>query len=192
MQNRPREFSLEVHRKRLNNLDNVLDSRLKIYVVGGYVMASNGLKTGTKDIDVIVENRAQSEKLINALANSGYYHLPIDSMTKEYRDLSAAIYENDDGFRWDIFTKIVANKLTLTESMRSRAKLTHNRNKLSLFELSKEDIFLMKGVTDRERDLDDMSLIAKSGVDYKTVFEECLIPVRQNRETVGNGVIEQV
>ena len=59
--------------------------------------------------------------------------------------------------------------------MKSRARLAHNKAKLSLFELSKEDIFLMKGVTDRERDLDDMSLIARSGVDYKTVFEECLI-----------------
>ncbi len=154
-------------------------------------MATNGLKAGTKDIDIVVENRAQLEMLITALQNSGYRSLPINSMTKDYQDLSARIYENDDGFRWDIFTKVVANKLALTKSIRSRSKLSRSKTKLSLSELSKEDIFLMKGVTDRDRDLDDMSLIARSGVDYKTVFEECIIQSDRSGKLWEMGLYEK-
>jgi hypothetical protein len=168
-------FNLEYIENELEKLDAALDGPLKIYVAGGFVMSTNKLKPGTKDIDVIVERRPLLKMLGKSLEKSGYSHLPMNSVTIDYKDLSAEIYENHDEFRWDIFTRIVAHKLALTQSMKLRARLTHVKEKLSLFELSKEDIFLMKGVTDRERDLEDMSLIAKSGVDYDTILEECLI-----------------
>ncbi len=102
--------------------------------------------------------------------------------TKEYRDLSVELYENHDEFRWDVFTKVVAHKLAVSPDMKLRAKLTHRKEKLSLFELSKEGIFLMKGVTDRERDLEDMALIAKTGIDYNIVLAEC----SQQSESTGS------
>lgn len=33
--------------------------------------------------------------------------------------------------------------------------------------------FLIKSMTERDRDLEDMSLLARSGLDYNLVFEEC-------------------
>ncbi|MHB2035205.1 MAG: DUF6036 family nucleotidyltransferase [Nitrososphaerales archaeon] len=175
MQNSRKEFNLDYINNELEKLGNAAHDAISIYVAGGYVMASMGLKASTKDIDVVMQSKSQSEKLQKTLENSGYRRLPVISVTKDYRDLSAAIYENRNGFRWDVFNKTVANKLSLTESMRARAKPIHTYSNIYLFELSKEDIFLMKGVTDRERDLDDMLLLARAGIDYKIVFNECLI-----------------
>jgi hypothetical protein len=174
-------FNLEYIEKELEKLDRVLERPLKIYVAGGFVISTNRLKAGTKDIDVIVDTRTQSKILGDSLEKSGYKHLSLGSVTQDNRDLSAELYENFDEFRWDVFIKVVAHKLALSKSMKSRAKLTHRKKNLLLFELSKEDIFLMKGVTERERDLEDMSLIARSGIDYKIVLEECL----HQSETTG-------
>jgi hypothetical protein len=189
--NNRKEFNLDYINSELERLGDAAHDTLRMYAAGGYVMASMGLKAGTKDIDVVVQSRSESEKLQRALENSGYTKLPIKSVTQDYRDLSAAIYENRDGFRWDVFNKTVANKLSLSKSMRARAELIHGYSNISLFELSREDIFLMKGVTDRERDLDDMLLIARAGVDYKTVFNECLIQSEATGKLWEMGLYEK-
>ena len=167
-------FNIEYIEKELEKLDEALDGPLEIFVTGGFVMSTNNLKPGTKDIDVIVEHKSQLMRLARSLEKSDYRLLPVNSVTTAYKDLGAELYENHDEFRWDIFTRVVARKLSITQSMKSRARLTHSKGKLSLFELAKEDVFLMKGLTDRERDLEDMSLLAKSGIDYKVVLQECL------------------
>ena len=169
-----KEFSLEYVEKELENLEKIIKSPVKIYVAGGYVMAHQGLKAGTKDIDVIVETGGQTEILAKGLKAAGY-HLILDGiLSKEYQALGAAVYENSDGFRWEIFKKIVANKLALSSDMKKRSKMIRKSGNLQVSILSNEDIFLMKGVTERDRDLEDMSLLARSGVDYESVFKECV------------------
>ena len=44
---------------------------------------------------------------------------------------------------------------------------------MKAYVLSKEDVFLLKSVADRDRDLEDMALLARSGIEYETVFREC-------------------
>jgi hypothetical protein len=169
-----KEFSLEYIEKELDKLERTIETQVKIYVVGGYVMAYQKLKAGTKDIDVIVETSDKAEILAKGLRATGYHLLPNGTLTKEYQTLGATAYENADGFRWEIFNKIVANKLALSPDMKRRSKMIRQGRKLQVSILSNEDIFLMKGVTDRDRDLEDMSLLARSGVNYDTVFKECV------------------
>ena len=38
---------------------------------------------------------------------------------------------------------------------------------------SKEDVFLFKGITEREADLNDIRLLVESGIDWQVVKEEC-------------------
>ncbi|MDH2900492.1 MAG: hypothetical protein PXY39_05930 [archaeon] len=171
---RRKQFSLEYIEKELDKLEKTIDPQVKIYVAGGYVMAYQELKAGTKDIDVIVETRYQAEILAKGLMATGYRLLPNGTLTKEYHALGATAYENADGFRWEIFKKVVANKLALSAGMKTRSKVIRKGDKLQVSILSNEDIFLMKGVTDRDRDLEDISLLARSGVNYESVFKECL------------------
>ncbi len=174
MQTERKEFSLEYIEKELDKLEKTIKPQVKIYVAGGYVMAYQKLKVGTKDIDVIVETRDQAEILADGFRAAGYHLLPNGTLPTEYQALGATSYENADGFRWEIFRKVVANKLALSPDMKTRSKVIRESGKLQVSILSNEDIFLMKGVTERDRDLEDMSLLARSGVNYESVFKECV------------------
>lgn len=58
--------------------------------------------------------------------------------------------------------------------MISRATSIYKEGNLNVFLASKEGIFLFKGVTERSVDLDDMRVIAESGLDWDVLFKECL------------------
>ena len=72
----------------------------------------------------------------------------------------------------------VCNALTLSTAMKSRATQLHTKGFLQVFLASKEDIFLFKGITEREADLDDMRLLAESGLNWNIMYQEC-----QNQST---------
>ena len=67
--------------------------------------------------------------------------------------------------------------------MKTRVHEIWAKRKLKIQIASKEDIFLFKGITEREADLDDMRLLAESGLDWKTIKQEC-----QNQTTLS-GVL---
>jgi len=172
--NKRKNFDLGYIREELERISSFPDTTLKAFVAGGCAMAYYGLKEATKDIDIVVQSERESEKLVNALLKRGYHQLGYDSLEKPYLNMRAqTVLENDDGFRWDVFVKKVAKKLALTSTMERRATIFYNKKKLKLFTLSKEDIFLMKAMTERDLDLEDMSLLAKSGLNYPEILEEC-------------------
>ena len=146
----------------LDKLDGTLNEELHVFVLGGAVMAMDGLKTGTKDIDVIVGDEKSHDILNKALQSCGYILLQTQDLSRPYQELSATALQNLEGFRWEIFIKVVAKKLTLSDGMLNRARVMYKGTKLKVFRLSKEDIFLMKGMTSRDKDLEDMFLMAKS------------------------------
>jgi hypothetical protein len=67
--------------------------------------------------------------------------------------------------------------------MKKRAHELSTNGKMKIQIASKEDIFLFKGITEREADLDDMRILAESGLDWKTIKQEC-----QN-QTLLSGVL---
>ncbi len=137
-------------------------------------MAYYGLKEATKDIDVVLLTKEESELLVCSLLRAGYHYLDGVLLSGAYRSMqSSSVVENEDGFRWDIFTKRVANTLSLTEPMMKRGNRIYEAGKLKLISLSKEDIFLMKGMTERELDLEDMYILSTSLLDYNVILKEC-------------------
>lgn len=136
-------------------------------------MAIDNLKPGTRDIDVIVKDIGSHRALSSALEKCRYYMLQPQDLISPYLELSATALQNLDGFRWEIFVHYVAKKLGLTETIEQRGSIFYSGKLLTVFRLSREDIFLLKGMTERDRDLEDMSLLAKSGLNYKQIFDEC-------------------
>ena len=169
-----RNFDREYVTKELRRLDGVLSEELSIYLLGGAVMTIAGLKPGTKDIDVIVEDERAHEILVGSLEKCEYYLLQPQHLSRPYNELSATAMQNLEGFRWEIFAKYVAKKLALTNTIRLRAGKIFSGGELTAFRLSNEDMFLMKGMTERDRDLEDMALIARTGIDYELVLNECM------------------
>ena len=166
-------FNPKYVKRELTRIDKTLLEKIKIYVTGGAVMALAGLKIGTKDIDVIVESDKAMNNLVSALLEERYSTVSGARLLPPYEGLSAMVLENKQGFRWDIFLKIVARKLFLSSGMKKRATLMFQGRRLIVYSLSKEDIFLLKGVTERDRDLDDMYILSRSGLSYDVIFKEC-------------------
>jgi hypothetical protein len=163
-------------------LDKVASKTTKpvtLFIIGGGGLAWYGLKEATKDVDIILQNPNAFRILTKTLKHLKYNTPSPHIITKAYREMRAnEILENEDGFRWDIFTQQVCNALALSTSMKSRATEIYAKRSLKVLLAAKEDIFLFKGITEREADLDDMRLLAESGLNWDIINREC-----QNQST---------
>lgn len=79
------------------------------------------------------------------------------------------------GWPADIFVGNICNGLRFSDGMKNRAELFERMGNIDLYLLSREDIFLLKSVTDRSRDLDEMATLYRKGLKKNILFEECVI-----------------
>ncbi|NJF25169.1 hypothetical protein [Thermococcus sp. Bubb.Bath] len=170
------EFHLLEEKAKLLNLEPV-----GVYLIGGGNLALRGLKSATKDIDIIVLGREQFSLMQNLL-ETPLPKLPV--YLGQYRSqwdydlgMSARYVHPLHGFSLDVFVKRVLNKLYLSESMVSRAEVPGEFSSHELFRIhlvSKEDIFLFKSVTsmERVRDLEDLIALVETGLDYEIIINE--------------------
>lgn len=137
-------------------------------------MAFYGLKDATKDIDIILATKDELNNLKTTLEAIGYQEPEPAVITRAYNKMqTSAMLENQDGFRWDLFITKVCNALTLSATMKQRATPLYKGNRLTILIASKEDIFLFKGITEREADLEDMRILAESGLEWDIINQEC-------------------
>ncbi|MFP3910336.1 MAG: DUF6036 family nucleotidyltransferase [Archaeoglobaceae archaeon] len=157
--------------KGLYEVGGVLTENLDVYLLGGANLILRGLKDSTKDIDVVLKNSKDLEKLVEAFRNCGYQQK--HEIEQIYQRLAPSIILEKDGFpRWDIFVKKLA-ALYLTEKMMERSDRTERFYNLRVHLLSPADIFLFKSITDREGDLEDASLVARHAeIEWKELFNE--------------------
>lgn len=167
-------FDKEYLFKELDKLSSEIPISVSLFMIGGAALISYGLKEATKDIDVVLQNPDELNALINTLKKLGYCNPSPIEISKPYTMMGAnEILENRNGFRWDIFNRQVCNALTVSSEMKSRGTVFYTKETLEIILASKEDIFLFKGITEREADLEDMRLLAESGLNWKVIEQEC-------------------
>jgi hypothetical protein len=158
----------------LDKLSKKIINQTQVFIIGGLALINYGLKEATKDIDVVVQSRQELNALVKSLENLEYRTLGHALVSKPYKKMETTrILENKEGFRWDIFYQKISAALTFSEGMKSRATSLYKKGKLNVSIVSKEDVFLFKGITEREADLDDMRLLAESGLDWQIIKSEC-------------------
>ena len=157
-----------------DKLDTNTKQPLTLYLIGGGAMSFYGVKTATKDIDVILTNQDDLRNLETALEALGYTEPNPMIITRPYNEMqTSAILENQEGFRWDIFLNKVCDAITISDNMKNRATALYQGKNLNISLASKEDLFLFKGITSREADLDDTAILARSGLDWDIISKEC-------------------
>ncbi len=169
----PKMFGEMDLRKALTDAGSKLARRIPAYLIGGCAMTFMGRKVATKDIDVVFASTADAEDFAKAMEAVGfaYVHKP----SSEYGGLGTfAIMENSRGMRFDIYDRVVCHALQLSTGMRSRAQLYQNLGNLDVYLVAPDDIFLFKGITEREADLDDMRILAEVGLDWPGIEKECI------------------
>jgi hypothetical protein len=163
-------------------MDNSLNKKISIYMIGGGVLLYNNLKQGTKDIDLIVNSKEEYNQLVKTLQKQDF---KLEKPTREYIKLNLENILIKDNYRFDIFNKIVCNTLFLSENMIKRAELIKEYNNIKLFACSLEDILVFKSITDRDGDVDDCySLVDNYAVNWNIVLEEIKYQVKKS----GNNV----
>jgi hypothetical protein len=135
-------------------------------------MAIRGEKAATKDVDLILESNEDAREMRSASTALGF-EVNVRH-PEECRQLGdAEILTATEGMRVDIFVERVCNKLHLSEGMRRRSEIYGEMGCISLYICSREDIFLLKSVTERDRDLDDMLVLYRKGIDKEILLDEC-------------------
>jgi len=167
-------FGKEYILDELNKISARISIPINLFVIGGLVVIHFGLKEATKDIDVVVQSEHEFYALKDVLESLGYSRPRPVMISRAYKVMEASeILENSDGFRWDIFYGRICGALSFSPTMVARASIFYRQKGLLVALASKEDIFLFKGITEREADLDDMRLLAESGLKWKVVEKEC-------------------
>ncbi len=178
------EFDAEYVEQELEGIGKRIPKPVDIYLIGGVAMSFRGLKETTKDIDIVFGNDGDYAIFKEALFGA-QYHEPT-TIRSEYENLDAMkMYKNRDGFHLDLFVEHVLRKLDLTPSMVGRAELHKKYGNLTVRLVSKEDIFLFKGLASegRTRDLDDMRVLYP-GLDWSVIKQE-LKAQKRSKELTG-------
>lgn len=145
---------------------------MDIYVIGGGAMAFRGDKDSTKDLDLVVVCDEDGRRLMELTQELGF-QVNARPPPGCQGMIDAVILTASHGERIDIFTKVICGRLTFSEAMVRRAELLKRSGLASLWLASREDIFLLKSVTERDKDLDDMLVLFQRGLDRKIIIEEC-------------------
>jgi hypothetical protein len=157
-------------RAQFQELADLLDEAVDVYLIGGGALTLQELKNATKDIDLIVETAAELERLRESLVAADY-SFPED-IREEYEDLEAAFILEKGARRFDVFHRQVAGELMLTDTMKERSQHLLDAGPLTVRMVSLNDIFLFKSVANRADDVDDMVTLAQAGIDETVIMAE--------------------
>ena len=71
----------------------------------------------------------------------------------------------------------MANKLVLTDGMRTRSEPFLDTDRLTVQLVSNEDIFLFKMIAGRDDDIEDMNVLVQAGLDYDVIRDELEVQI---------------
>lgn len=141
-------------------------------MLGGGAMSLRGDKESTKDIDLLFATEEEAAAFLAALKEASF--LPQRELDSVYADLKAFAVARDPSLFWiDLFVERVGGSFFLSESVRNRAQVWGSFGMFTLLLCSREDIFLSKSVTERDRDLEDMLALYRKGLDVDAILGEC-------------------
>ena len=149
-----------------------LQIKTKVFLIGEENMRIKKLKLQTNDIDIVVENQRDFNSIINALTKLGYKSKDnVSFSTEDSRLCPSMIMEHTNRNRINLFTNKILKTLSLSSKMISRADLVDFGN-LCLGILKNEDIFLLKAITSREGDIQDMATLVDTKYTKKNRFKQ--------------------
>ena len=161
-------------------IGNILPKRLQVYAIGGTALMLRGIKNATLDVDFIFDKKEDRKEFIEALKKLGAKESDV-TLVYGLKDNTPLMLEFNN-CRFDMFmNKIITS--TFSDAMKERAKQIHEFGNLIIRVADPDDVLIMKSVTSREKDLDDIvSIINKSHIDWEIIVEESREQVKLGNE----------
>lgn len=157
-----------------------IGKNIECYAFGGNAMMFYGYKGETKDVDIVFEKEEDRKEIIKAIEEFGYkLWEPFEIyMPKKLRDKHRPlVFKREDG-RFDLFVGKIFKTL-ISPNMKEDLFAVHDfkgKHNLRVKVLRKEHIVLLKTVTERGRDFEDiLTLIKKEkNFDWQYLIDEVL------------------
>ena len=153
----------------LRSLGERLDQPLEVLIIGGAAMLERGLKESTKDIDLVCRDEAGKARLLEAALKLGF---EIVGPEKRHARLGLDRVAVKGGHTLDIFGGRISYDFSLSEAMWHRGRRSRNFGNAEMNYAALEDIFILKLIANRERDIEDSAALAIAGLNYEAVFDE--------------------
>lgn len=175
----------------LKVIANNLEEDIECIAFGGTAMMFYNYKTSTKDIDLVFQSQKDRDIFIKAITKLGYQEkkslLNIYVEGKREDPNAPKMYVNQDE-RFDLFAERIF-KTAVTKEICKRAEQLQDfigKNRLRLRILSPEDLVLLKSVTSRERDFDDIKTILSQRKQFNW---DAIIDEAKEQAKTGDGWI---
>ena len=154
-----------------------LEEDIECVAIGGTAMMFQGNKTTTKDIDLVFKNDKERAIFIEAIEKLGYTQKSLKFIYDEKRlknKNKPLLYSRGDE-RFDLFAKDVFGFEIETEKFVQRNDFI-GKKELIIFTLSKEYLILLKAITSREKDYEDIENIVKieKNIDWNSIIDAAI------------------
>jgi len=153
---------------------------VECYAFGGTAMLFYGYKDDTKDIDLVFENKDEIDEFIDVVKNLGFeWTTPTGIYIPEkLKDKNKPLMFKRGEIRFDLFSKKIF-RTNISEKMKEDLFAIHEfREKyvLKIKVLRKEHLVLLKSITERQNDFDDIKniLLKEKNFDWQYLIDEAI------------------
>lgn len=152
--------------------------KINLFVFGGAVLLYHKLKRATKDIDAVVNTKEEYGEILRVLKKLKFENkIP----TKEYDRMNLSGIFVKESYRIDLFNKKICKGFSLTEGMIKRARKVFDFERISVYLVSLEDVFLLKSMTERDGDIEDCIELMKKITNWNDMLLELKEQTEENK-----------
>ncbi len=185
--NERKYFQRNAIEEMLEKIAHALEKEINVVLIGGGAMSLKGNKEVTKDVDVAVIDSTERDEFCRTILKLGFRSK--DNLSTPYKKMNAGIFVNSEGFQIDLFPETVCKRFIIHSGIVERAMHYRDYERMRVFLLSDEDIFLSKSVTERERDLDDMFVLYKKGLNEEIIISEMMYQTAASDTTLWGAFL---
>jgi hypothetical protein len=152
--------------------------------IGGTAMMFMGYKNTTKDIDLIFDTEKERDVFITAIEELGYKEKALadvyDQKRKQHTGKPRMFTRGDE--RFDLFVKDVFGYEISTKNEFTERRDYLGKNEFTIHLLTKEDLILLKAITRREKDHEDIETIIKieKNIDWDLMVDKAITQAEKN------------
>lgn len=153
---------------------------IQCYAFGGTAMMFYGYKEETKDIDFLFESSEERTEFIRVIGGLGFKERSLFKIyiPEKLRDPHRPLMYERDGIRLDLFAKKIFHTET-SPKMKEDLYAVHEFKSAHIFRvnvLRKEHLVILKSVTERKNDFDDIKKIVEKEktFDWQYLVDEVL------------------
>ena len=153
----------------LRGLGERLAEPIQVLIIGGAAMLELGLKDVTKDIDLVCRDAAGKARLLEAARSLGF---ELFGPEKRHARLGLDRIAIKGGHTLDIFAGRISYDFKLSEAMWQRGKRTRTLGNAEMRYAAVEDIFILKLIANRPKDIEDCLSLTSAKMDYEAMYAE--------------------